>query len=78
MYKIILMDINMPGIDGVETVKRLRKLYPVELSLTYFIAYTAIPRDQFGNLQDKKFDGYLSKPSTLSDIKELLQKAKLM
>ena len=32
MYKVILMDINMPGIDGVETVKRLRKLYPHEMS----------------------------------------------
>ena len=78
MYKVILMDINMPGIDGVETVKRLRKLYPHEMSQVFVVAYTAIPKDQFGNLQEKKFDGYLPKPSAVSEIKEILQRAKLL
>lgn len=50
MYSIILMDINMPGIDGGETVKRLRKMYPNELSKAIVVAYTAIPREQFGSL----------------------------
>lgn len=27
MYKLILMDINMPGMDGEETVKKLKRLY---------------------------------------------------
>ena len=31
MYKLILMDINMPVIDGGETVKRLKRMYSVEL-----------------------------------------------
>ena len=38
------MDINMPVIDGGETVKRLRRLYANELRNTTIIAYTAIPR----------------------------------
>ncbi len=45
IYSIILMDINMPGIDGGETVKRLRKMYPLELSSCLIVAYTAIPRE---------------------------------
>ena len=78
MYKLILMDINMPGIDGVETVKRLRKLYSNDLQKTLIVAYTAIPLEQFGSLKDKMFDAYLSKPSKLQDLKDLLVLAKLL
>jgi CheY-like chemotaxis protein len=77
-YKLILMDINMPIIDGGETVKRLRRLYGNELKNSTIIAYTAIPREQFGSLSEKKFDGYLSKPSKLQDIKDILVQAKLI
>ena len=55
-YRLILMDINMPpGIDGSETCRRLRK----ELSKTKIVAFTAIPKEQFGNPYEKKFDGML-------------------
>ena len=43
MYKLILMDINMPVLDGGETVKRMRRLYHSELINTTIVAYTAIP-----------------------------------
>lgn len=45
VYRLILMDINMPVIDGGETVKRLRRLYSAELKNTTIVAYTAIPRE---------------------------------
>ena len=79
LYKLILMDINMPpGIDGSETCKRLRKQYARELAKTAIVAFTAIPKDQFGNPHDKKFDGILNKPSNLADVKEVLHKAGLI
>ena len=59
-YKLILMDINMPpGIDGSETCRRLRKQYGKELADTMIVAFTAIPKEQFGNPYEKKFDGIL-------------------
>ena len=60
-YRLILMDINMPpGIDGSETCCRLRKAYyRGELSKTKIVAFTAIPKEQFGNPYEKKFDGML-------------------
>ena len=59
-YKLILMDINMPpGIDGSEACKRLRKQYGKELCDTLIVAFTAIPKEQFGNPYDKKFDALL-------------------
>jgi CheY-like chemotaxis protein len=59
-YKLILMDINMPpGIDGSETCRRLRRQYGKDLSDTMIVAFTAIPKEQFGNAYEKKFDGLL-------------------
>jgi CheY-like chemotaxis protein len=72
------MDINMPVMDGCETVKRLRRNYQSELRNTMIIAYTAIPKEQMGMLKDKKFDGYLPKPSSLQEIKIILQEACLI
>ena len=68
-YKLILMDKNMPpGIDGSETCRRLRKQFGKELARTMIVAFTAIPKEQFGNPYDKKFDSMLCKPCSLSDL----------
>ena len=48
-----------PGIDGSETCRRLRKQYGKELGDTMIVAFTAIPKEQFGNPYDKKFDAIL-------------------
>lgn len=67
------MDINMPpGIDGSETCKRLRKQYGKELSNSLIVAFTAIPKEQFGNPYDKKFDALLSKPCSQNDLNNIL------
>ncbi|TNV86645.1 hypothetical protein FGO68_gene11630 [Halteria grandinella] len=79
LYRLILMDINMPpGIDGSEATRRIRKSWGRELKDTLIIAYTAIPKEQFGNPTEKKFDGILNKPCTPTDLKEVLKKANLI
>jgi hypothetical protein len=41
------------------------------------VAFTAIPRDQFGNPIEKQFDALLSKPCGLPQLNEILKKARL-
>ena len=67
-----------PGIDGSETCRRLRKQYGRELADSLIVAFTAIPKEQFGSPYDKKFDAMLCKPCSLSDLKDVLTKADLL
>lgn len=43
-YKLILMDINMPVLDGVETTKLIRQEFGRKLKNTCIVANTALPR----------------------------------
>lgn len=73
MYRLIVMDINMPDLDGVETTKRIRQLaepYTAEMNQKYMVvAHTALPESQFGDFKVKGFNGFLQK----SDNKTLDQ-----
>ncbi len=66
---LVLMDVQLPGIDGIETLEQLRQ--DERTSSIPVLALTAQAmsgdRDRF---LDAGFDGYLSKPV---DIAELLQ-----
>ena len=70
-YDIILMDIMMPVMNGVEALKEIKKL-GVE---TPVIALTA---DAIDGQEDKYlkegFDGYLSKPIDKNELKKVLNK----
>ena len=66
---LVLMDVQLPGIDGVESLEQLRQ--DERTSSIPVLALTAQAmsgdRDRF---LDAGFDGYLSKPV---DVAELLQ-----
>ena len=71
-YDVILLDIMMPEMDGIETLKELRKINNFN---TPVIALTA---DAIQGAKDKYikegFDGYIAKPFTRDQIKEKLDK----
>jgi CheY-like chemotaxis protein len=74
-YNAVLMDINLKGIDGVETLKQIRKLND-HYSNIPVIAITA-----YAMLGDKEkflsfgFTHYLSKPFTKADLVVTINKA---
>ena len=70
-YQIVLMDIQMPVIDGVETMSLMRATFS-ELK-TPFVAVTAhaLPGDRESYLETG-FQGYLSKPVGLEALRKVL------
>ena len=70
-YQIVLMDIQMPVIDGVETMSLMRATFS-ELK-TPFVAVTAhaLPGDRESYLETG-FQGYLTKPVGLEALRKVL------
>lgn len=63
IYHVILLDSLMPGMDGLETLKAIRRQESSRISQTPIIAVTAeaTPADKKKYLENG-FDGYLAKP----------------
>ena len=67
---VVLMDINMPGIGGIEATKRLVAAHP-DIGI---IAVTAMDADPFpGKLLDAGARGYLSKASNRDEMLEAIR-----
>ncbi len=71
---VILMDIRMPGMDGLEAIRRIRA--DVDLARVFIIALTALamPGDRECCLTAGA-DEYVSKPVTLRSLIEVIEKA---
>ena len=62
-YDIILMDIQMPEMDGYEATRIIRKVMPPPISSTPIMAMTAhAMSDEQGKCLDAGMSGYISKP----------------
>jgi two-component system cell cycle response regulator DivK len=67
---LILLDINLPDIDGYEVARRLRSNPKRVLSMTPIIALTANGiRDHAGKALDAGCDVYMSKPINVRELR---------
>lgn len=72
--EVILMDINLPGIDGFEALRRLRGLNETSDIPIIAISADAMAEDIRRGLAEG-FDAYLTKPIDLSQVIDHLSRA---
>ena len=72
-YDLVLMDIEMPVMNGLETTRYIREKFPFPLNRTPVIALTAHnPQLFFEDFKDSGFDELLTKPYSVEKISSLL------
>ena len=73
-YDIVLMDINMPEMDGVETTQLIIERYGEKRPYIIALTANALAGDREVYLESG-MDDYLSKPIKLEALLHILQKA---
>lgn len=65
---LVLLDIHLPGIDGLETFSRLRE-YPATASIPVVVVTASAMADDRVHVRAAGFDGFLAKPI---EVRQLL------
>jgi len=74
MFALLLMDIVMPLMDGIETTRVIRRCYPAS-EQPKIIAYTAyVHPDVRKKCLEAGMDDYITKPVRLNDMQAILKK----
>lgn len=73
-FNVILMDLNMPVMDGYAATKMIRKIADPNKSNVHIIALTASASDEVREkIEECKMDDYLSKPFQPEELRGKLQ-----
>ncbi len=74
-YDIVFLDQRMPNMDGVETLRALKKRFPAALKKTRIICLTAnVLSGAREDMIRAGFDDYLTKPVSLPDMEGMIRK----
>jgi CheY-like chemotaxis protein len=73
-FDVVLMDVEMPGMDGIETAQRIRMRRGAQAP--YIAAVTAhATREMRQRLLAGEMEDFLAKPVVRSELAHLLQRA---
>jgi CheY-like chemotaxis protein len=77
-YDLILMDVQMPEMSGLEATLKLRERWPEGPQRPWVVALTAnAMAEHRAECMEVGMDDYLSKPIKIGELKDALERAKL-
>lgn len=77
-YDVILMDIGLPGIDGLEATRQIRAFEATLGRRARMVALTAYPIEEYRNkCIEAGLDGIANKPITIEKLGALIESSTL-
>jgi signal transduction histidine kinase/CheY-like chemotaxis protein len=74
LYDVVLLDIVMPDLSGIEVLQAVRQTYPEPYRNVRTIAFTAnVEADIKAECERTGFDGFLSKPFNVHTLMQMLK-----
>ena len=71
-FWVLFLDLNLPGMNGVDLCREIRKQYP--MSIAYAVTgYASL--FELSDCRDAGFEDYFTKPASLSDLLEAAEHA---
>jgi len=70
---LILMDIQLPGMDGFEAFRRLREIPETHRTPVIAVTASAMAQDR-ERIQAAGFDGYHTKPISIKELPQLVRR----
>ncbi len=71
-FWVLFLDLNLPGMNGVELCREIRKQYP--MAIPYAVTgYASL--FELSDCRDAGFEDYFTKPASLSDLVEAAEHA---
>jgi CheY-like chemotaxis protein len=69
---VLFLDLNLPGMDGIELCQRIRKEWP--MAIPYAVTgYASV--FELANCRDAGFEDYFTKPVSLNDLYDAVENA---
>jgi two-component system sensor histidine kinase BarA len=72
-FDLVFMDLQMPGMDGVEAVRRLRSMDTGARKMPIIALTAHALAEEQNRLVEQGFNGYLAKPLSNSQLEDILQ-----
>ena len=73
-YDLVLMDVHMPKMDGIEATKKIRELSHVKPQPMIVAVSASALQVNFDGFGTRGLDGYINKPMTAQDLVKFIQK----
>ena len=74
LFDLILMDVNMPLMDGIQTAKYIRKEANLNNEIPIFVLSSHEEQEAKRIASDNNLNGFLPKPIQVADVQEAISK----